>query len=50
MENSTQLSVMNFSERVQDEDTMIRFYLLTNDDGELSNDMKIAHNVRSRKR
>lgn len=45
MENTNHFSFMNFSERVLDEDLLIKFYLITNDDGELSDDMKIAHEV-----
>jgi hypothetical protein len=49
MENTNQFSLMNFSERVQDEDLSIKFYFITNDDGELSNEMQIAHEVNFQK-
>lgn len=46
METTNHASLMNFSERIQDEDLTIKFFLLTNNDGELSEEMKIAHEVK----
>ena len=38
-------SLANFTQRLQDEETILKFYLVTNDDGQMSENLKKAQEV-----